>query len=73
MRSLQDARETRLLADRLEQVTLRHAFTAENRAFIESRPMFFVATADANGQPECSCKGSPSRIHFRLMQRMTFA
>lgn len=57
MRSLQDARETSLLADRLEQVTLRHAFTAEDRAFIESRPMFFVATADAEGHPECSYKG----------------
>ena len=57
MRSLQDIRETRPIADRLEKVTLRTAFTAEDRAFIESRPMFFVATADAEGQPECSYKG----------------
>jgi uncharacterized protein len=57
MRSLQDARETRPLADRLQQVTARRAFTAEDRAFIESRPMVFVATADAQGQPECSYKG----------------
>ena len=39
MRSLQDIRETRLLADRLEQVTVRCAFTAEDREFISSRPM----------------------------------
>ncbi len=57
MRTLQGARETRPLADRLEQVTVRSAFTAEDRAFISSRPMMFVATADAQGHPECSYKG----------------
>ncbi|MES2017757.1 MAG: pyridoxamine 5'-phosphate oxidase family protein [Pseudomonadota bacterium] len=57
MRTLQDARETRPLADRLEQVTLRSAFTPEDRAFIESRPMLFVATADAQGHPDCAYKG----------------
>lgn len=57
MRNLQDFRETRPLADRLEQVTVRCAFTAEDRAFIESRPMMFVANADSQGQPECSYKG----------------
>ena len=57
MRNLQDLRETRPLADRLEQVTVRYAFTAEDRAFIESRPMLFVATADSQGHPECSYKG----------------
>jgi predicted pyridoxine 5'-phosphate oxidase superfamily flavin-nucleotide-binding protein len=57
MRILQDRRETRALADRLEQVTVHTAFTEQDRAFIESRPMFFVATADAEGRPECSYKG----------------
>ncbi len=57
MRSLQDARETRPLADRLGKVTLRSAFTAEDRAFISSRPMMFVATADSSGNPDCSYKG----------------
>lgn len=57
MRALQDARETRPLADRLEQVTVRTAFTEEDRAFIERSPMFFVATADAHGHPDCSYKG----------------
>ena len=57
MRRLQAARETRRLADRLEQVTVRHAFTDEDRAFIERCPMFFLATADARGQPDCSYKG----------------
>lgn len=57
MRTLQDARETRPLADRLGKVTLRSAFTAEDRAFISSRPMMFVATADSSGNPDCSYKG----------------
>ena len=57
MRRLQDIRETRPIADRLEEVTVRSAFTAEDRAFIASRSMMFVATADAQGRPECSYKG----------------
>jgi hypothetical protein len=57
MRQLQDARETRLLADRLEQVTFRTAFTDDDRAFIQRCPMFFIATADAHGHPDCSYKG----------------
>jgi len=57
MRRLQDARETRPIADRLQQVTVRSAFTDEDRAFIERCPMFFIATADAEGRPDCSYKG----------------
>jgi predicted pyridoxine 5'-phosphate oxidase superfamily flavin-nucleotide-binding protein len=57
MRELQDRRETRALADRLEKVTMRSAFTDEDRAFIQRCRMFFVATADAGGQPDCSYKG----------------
>ena len=57
MRQLQDARETRPLADRLAQVTFRSAFTDEDRAFIQARSMLFVATADADGHPDCSYKG----------------
>ncbi|MGH8049193.1 MAG: pyridoxamine 5'-phosphate oxidase family protein [Arenimonas sp.] len=57
MRQLQDRRETRALADRLEQVVARTAFTDEDRSFIERCSMFFIATADANGHPDCSYKG----------------
>jgi predicted pyridoxine 5'-phosphate oxidase superfamily flavin-nucleotide-binding protein len=57
MRQLQDARETRPIADRLNQVTVRTAFTEEDRAFIQRCAMFFIATADAQGQPDCSYKG----------------
>ena len=57
MRRLQDARDTRRLVDRLEQVTVRTAFNDEDRAFIQRCSMFFVATADARGRPDCSYKG----------------
>lgn len=57
MRQLQDARDTRRLADRLEQVIVHDTFSADDRTFIESRPMLFVSTADAHGRPDCSYKG----------------
>lgn len=57
MRQLQDLRETRALADRLEKVTMRSAFTDEDKAFVARCRMFFVASADSSGQPECSYKG----------------
>ncbi len=57
MRRLQDARETRPIADRLEQVTVHTAFTDDDRSFIQRCPMFFIATADADGRPDCSFKG----------------
>jgi predicted pyridoxine 5'-phosphate oxidase superfamily flavin-nucleotide-binding protein len=57
MRELQDLRDTRRIADRLAEVTLRHRFTDEDRAFIERSRMFFLATAAADGSPDCSYKG----------------
>jgi predicted pyridoxine 5'-phosphate oxidase superfamily flavin-nucleotide-binding protein len=56
-RQLQDRFDSRRIADRLEQVTYHAEFTEADRAFIESRPMFFLATADAEGRPDCSYKG----------------
>ena len=57
MRELQERFDTRALADRLDERLGRRAFTAEDRAFIESRPLFFLASADNEGQPDCSYKG----------------
>lgn len=56
-RDLQDRFGTRALADRLAERLARDVFTDEDRAFVESRPLFFIATADAEGRPECSYKG----------------
>jgi uncharacterized protein len=57
MRQLQDRFDTRRLADRLDERLGRRAFSAEDRAFIESRPLFFLASADREGRPDCSYKG----------------
>jgi len=57
MRQLQDLRDTRRIADRLEQVTLHSSFTDDDSAFIKRCSMFFVATTDVNGHPDCSYKG----------------
>ena len=56
-RELQDRFDTRRLADRLEQVKVHDRFTEADRAFIEGRDMFFLATADSEGRPTCSYKG----------------
>jgi uncharacterized protein len=55
-RRLQDQFDSRRISDRLEQHA-RKEFTSEDRAFIESAPYFFLATADAEGRPDCSFKG----------------
>jgi predicted pyridoxine 5'-phosphate oxidase superfamily flavin-nucleotide-binding protein len=56
-RALQDRHDTRRLADRLAEVKVHDRFTPEDRRFIESLDMFFLATVDALGQPTCSYKG----------------
>ena len=56
-RWLQDQFDTRRLADRLEEVQVHTVFTSEDRALIERARMFFLATANAQGQPDCSYKG----------------
>jgi len=54
-RRLQDQFESRRISDRLEELA-RTAFTADDKAFIESAIYFFFSTADADGRPDCSFK-----------------
>jgi uncharacterized protein len=56
-RRLQDQFGSRRISDRLEEKLTRTQFTAGDKAFIESVPFFFLATADAGGRPDCSYKG----------------
>src|ERR1044071_354930 len=56
-RGLQDEFGTRGLADRLGQRLRRERFNDEDRAFVEAQRMFFLATTDAEGFPDCSYKG----------------
>ena len=55
-RRLQDEFESRKIADRLDELA-RTAFSADDKAFVESRAFFFIATADTEGRPDCSHKG----------------
>ncbi len=55
-RALQDRFDTRRLADRLAEVTT-DLIGDPYRRFIEARDMFFLATTDADGMPQCSYKG----------------
>src|SRR6266446_3687945 len=56
-RQLQEQFDSQRIANRLEQRTVHETFTDADRAFIERSPMFFLATADAQGRPDCSYKG----------------
>jgi len=56
-RQLQDQFDSRRISDRLEEKLTRQAFTDNDRAFIEKAMFFFLATADAEGRPDCSFKG----------------
>lgn len=56
-RYLQDRFDTRRLADRLEERIVLAAIDEEDKQFIESRDMFFLATVDSRGFPNCSYKG----------------
>jgi predicted pyridoxine 5'-phosphate oxidase superfamily flavin-nucleotide-binding protein len=56
-RALQDRFDSRRLADALAGKLLRVRFSDEDRAFIAQQRLFFLATADAEGRPDCSHKG----------------
>jgi uncharacterized protein len=72
-RQLQDRFATRKLADRLVEVLARDAFTDADRTFIESRPFFFLSTADAEGRPDCSYKGgAPGFVRVLDAQTLAF-
>ena len=71
-RSLQDRFDTRRIADRLEEKTVRDTIDDDDRAFIEARDMFFIATADAEGRPQSSYKGGDPGF-VRVLDERTIA
>ena len=71
-RKLQDRFDTRRLADRLDDVTVRAVFEPDDKAFIERMDMFFLATADAGGHPQCSYKGGDPGF-VRVLDEHTLA
>lgn len=56
-RRLQRRFDTERLADRIEQRLFREKMMEDDRSFIERRDMFFLATSDPAGRPNCSYKG----------------
>jgi predicted pyridoxine 5'-phosphate oxidase superfamily flavin-nucleotide-binding protein len=62
-RDLQDRFDTRRLADRILQRLVVDHISDADRAFIEARDMFFLATVGEDGQPSCSYKaGDPGFV-----------
>jgi predicted pyridoxine 5'-phosphate oxidase superfamily flavin-nucleotide-binding protein len=71
-RGLQDRFDTRRLADRIDEKLMRDWIDDDDRAFIEARDMFFLATADAHGFPQCSYKGGDPGF-VRVLDEHTIA
>ena len=71
-RKLQDRFDTRRLADRIEERIVRDRIDQDDRAFIEARDMFFIATTDEAGQPQCSYKGGEPGF-VRVLDEHTIA
>lgn len=55
-REFQDRFDTRRLADRLADASS-DTLSGDLAEFVEARDMFFIATTDADGSPDCSYKG----------------
>ena len=71
-RELQDRFDTRRLADRIEERIVRATIDDDDRAFIEARDMFFLATVDADGAPQSSYKGGEPGF-VRVLDEHTLA
>ena len=72
-RDLQDRFDSRALADRLAEKLHRTRFSDEDKTFIESAPFFFIATADADGRPDCSYKGgAPGFVRVPAPDELVF-
>jgi uncharacterized protein len=71
-RHFQDRFDTRRLADRIDERLMDATIGADERAFIERMDMFFLATADAEGRPQCSYKGGDPGF-VRVLDERTLA
>jgi len=71
-RAFQDNFETRKLADTVEGVIVHSEISDEEKAFIESRDMFFLSTVDHLGRPSVSYKGGEIGM-VRVLDEHTLA
>jgi uncharacterized protein len=71
-RALQDEFVSRGIADRLDGFA-RTAFSDDDKTFIENAVYFFLATADAQGRPDCSFKGgAPGFVRITGSSELAF-
>ena len=63
---------TEALAERVKMITVHDQITDDERAFIESRDLFFLSSVDRNGQPTCSYKGGAAGF-VRVLDARTIA
>lgn len=71
-RGLQERFDTRRLADRIEELLVHDWISPDEAEFIEARDMFFLATADEQGNPNCSYKGGDPGF-VRVLDQKTLA
>lgn len=71
-RDLQDRFDTRRIADRIESLLVHDRINPDEAHFIQSLDMFFLATADEQGRPNCSYKGG-ARGFVRVVDERTLA
>lgn len=71
-RTLQDRFDTRRIADRIDEKLVTDTISDHDRQFIETRDMFFLATADPEGMPNCSYKGGEAGF-VRVIDERTLA
>jgi predicted pyridoxine 5'-phosphate oxidase superfamily flavin-nucleotide-binding protein len=71
-RGFQDRFDTRRLADRIEERIVHDHIDEDDAAFIRARDMFFLATADVDGSPQCSYKGGEPGF-VRVLDERTIA
>jgi uncharacterized protein len=68
----QDRFDSRRIADRIDEVLVSDTIDAHAKGFIESRDMFFLATCDPEGRPQCSYKGGDPGF-VRVLDEHTIA
>ena len=71
-RNLQDAFDSRSLADRMDELIIHDEISDDEKAFIESLNMFFISTVDDQGRPTVSYKGGGTGF-IRVLDNRTIA
>ncbi|MET1001574.1 MAG: pyridoxamine 5'-phosphate oxidase family protein [Acidimicrobiia bacterium] len=71
-RAWQDRFDSRRIADRIDELLVAETIDEHAKTFIESRDMFFLATCDAEGHPQCSYKGGEPGF-VRVIDERTLA